>query len=146
VSEDQLKRLLVVLCALAVVLTIVGAINAFEPLSLGFGWIIERIEAAFNWASERNPLGAAWDWALANDLPQGWAILVGVIIGLALIAWQLRIGFRNLVLSHANQVELDRQALREGEIGARASSRAASSGAGSRSTKRSYRVRCGPPR
>ena len=115
-SEDQLKRLLVVLCALAVVLTIVGAINAFEPLSLGFGWIIERIEAAFNWASERNPLGAAWDWALANDLPQGWAILVGVIIGLALIAWQLRIGFRNLVLSHANQVELDRQALREGAL------------------------------
>jgi hypothetical protein len=30
-GEDQLKRLLVVLCALAVVLTIVGAINAFEP-------------------------------------------------------------------------------------------------------------------
>jgi hypothetical protein len=83
---------LVVLCALAVVLTIVGAINAFELLSLGFGWIIERIEAAFNWASERNPIGAAWDWALANDLPQGWAILLGVIIGLALIAWQLQIG------------------------------------------------------
>ena len=109
-SEDQLKKLLVVLCALAVVLTIVGAINAFEPLSLGFSWSIEQVEAAFNWASERNPIGAAWEWALANDLPQGWAILVGVIIGLALIAWQLRIGFRNLGQSHANQVELDRQA------------------------------------
>src|SRR6476469_1952414 len=113
VSEDQLKRLLVVLCALAVVLTIVGAINAFEPLSLGFGWSIERIEAAFSWASERNPLGAAWDWALANDLPQGWAILVGIIIGPALIAWQLRIGFRNFGLSHANQAELNLQASRE---------------------------------
>ena len=105
-----------VLCALAVVLTIVGAINAFEPLSLGFSWSIEQVEAAFNWASERNPIGAAWDWALANDLPQGWAILVGVIIGLALIAWQLRIGFRNLGLSHANQAELDRQASREGAL------------------------------
>ena len=83
---------------------------------MGFGWIIERIEAAFNWASERNPIGAAWGWALANDLPQGWAILLGVIIGLALIAWQLRIGFRNLGQSHANQVELDRQALREGAL------------------------------
>jgi len=41
---------------------------------------------------------------------QGWALL---IIGLGIIAWQLRIGFRNLMLSHANQAELDRQASRE---------------------------------
>jgi nucleotide-binding universal stress UspA family protein len=108
VSENQLKRLLIVLCALTVVLTLVSAINAFEPLRAGFIWTVEHVYAAFNWA-----VHGAWDWAVANDLPQGWAILIGVIIGLGVIAWQLRIGFRNLMLSHANQAELDRQASRE---------------------------------
>ena len=41
VGENQLKRLLVVLCALAVALTVVGAINAFEPLKAGFVWTVE---------------------------------------------------------------------------------------------------------
>jgi len=112
-SENQLKRLLVVLCALTVVLTLVSAINAFEPLRAGFIWTVERVHAAFNWAVQHKPVQKAWYWVVANDLPQGWAILIGVIIGLGIIAWQLRIGFRNLMLSHANQAELDRQASRE---------------------------------
>jgi hypothetical protein len=111
-SENQLKRLLVVLCALTVVLTLVSAINAFEPLRAGLVWTVEHVRAALNWAVEHKPIQAALDWAVANDLPQGWAILIGVIIGLGVIAWQTRIGFRNLMLSQANQAELDRQTSR----------------------------------
>jgi len=88
----------------------VGAINAFEPLRAGFIWTVEHVQAALGWTIEHKPVQAASDWAVANDLPQGWAILIGVIIGLGVIAWQTRIGFRNLLLSHAHQAELDRQA------------------------------------
>jgi len=109
VNENQLKRLLIVLCAIAVALTVVGAINAFEPLRAGFVWTVEHAQAALNSTVEVKPIQAAWEWAVANDLPQGWAILIGVIIGLGIIAWQTRIGFRNLLLSQAHQAELDRQ-------------------------------------
>lgn len=112
-SERQLTKLLVVLCTLAGVLTIVSAVRAFEPLRAGFNWALQCVQAAFNWAVEHRPLQAAWDWAVAHDVPQGWAMLVGVIVGLTLIAWQARIGFRHLILSQAYQAELDRQALRE---------------------------------
>jgi hypothetical protein len=107
VNENQLKRLLIVLCAIAVALTVVGAINAFEPLRAGFVWTVEHAQAALN--STVKPIQAASEWAVANDLPQGWAILIGVIIGLGIIAWQTRIGLRNLLLSQAHQAELDRQ-------------------------------------
>jgi hypothetical protein len=110
VNENQLKRLLIVLCAIAVALTVVGAINAFEPLRAGFVWTVEHAQAALNSTVEVKPIQAAWEWAVANDLPQGWAILIGVIIGLGIIAWQTRIGLRNLLLSQAHQAELDRQA------------------------------------
>jgi hypothetical protein len=46
-------------------------------------------------------------------VPQGWATLIGVIIGLSAIAWQARVGFRNLISSQTNQAELDRKALQE---------------------------------
>jgi hypothetical protein len=113
VSNRQLTRLLVVLCTLAGILTVVSAVRAFEPLRTGFTWALEHVQAAFNGAVEHKPLHAAWDWAVAHDVPQGWATLIGAIIGLGLIAWQARIGFRNLILSQANQAELDRQALQE---------------------------------
>jgi len=113
VNENQLKRLLVVLCAFTVVLTLVSAINAFEPLRAGFIWTVEYLRATFDWIAEHRPIQAAWDRVAANDFPQGWAILIGVIIGLGTIAWQTRIGFRNLMLLQTNQAELDRQASQE---------------------------------
>jgi hypothetical protein len=51
-----------------------------------------------------------WEWAISNDLPQGWAILFGLGLGLCAIAWQTRKGFGSLVKSQQNQAELDRQA------------------------------------
>ena len=54
-SENQLKKLLVVLCDLTVVLTRVSAIKAFEPLRAGFIWTVERVHAAFNWAVQHKP-------------------------------------------------------------------------------------------
>ena len=112
-SERQLTRLLVILCTLTGVLMVVSAVRALAPLRAGFNWVLEHVHAAFNWTIEHRPLQATWDWAVAHDLPQGWATLIGVIIGLAAIAWQARVGFRNLILSQGNQAELDRQALQE---------------------------------
>ena len=112
-SERQLTRLLVILCTLTGVLMVVSAVRALAPLRAGFNWVLEHVHAAFNWTIEHRPLQATWDWAVAHDLPQGWATLIGVIIGLAAIAWQARVGFRNLILSQGHQAELDRQALQE---------------------------------
>jgi hypothetical protein len=43
-------------------------------------------------------------------LDQGMATLVGAVVGLGIIAYQTRIGFRNLIASQANQSTLDREA------------------------------------
>ena len=112
-SERQLTRLLAVLCTLAGLLTVVSAVRAFEPLRAGLNWALAHLQAASNWTVEHRPLQATWDWAVAHDVPQGWATLIGVIIGLSAIAWQARVGFRNLISSQTNQAELDRKALQE---------------------------------
>jgi len=113
VSERQLTRLLAVLCTLAGLLTVVSAVRAFEPLRAGLNWALAHLQAASIWTVEHRPLQATWDWAVAHDVPQGWATLIGVIIGLSAIAWQARVGFRNLISSQTNQAELDRKALQE---------------------------------
>jgi hypothetical protein len=113
VSERQLTRLLVVLCTLAGLLTAASAIRAFQPLRAGLNWALAHVQAASIWTVEHKPLQATWDWAVAHDVPQGWATLIGVIIGLSAIAWQARLGFRNLISSQTNQAELDRKALQE---------------------------------
>jgi hypothetical protein len=113
VSERQLTRLLVVLCTLAGLLTVVSAVRAFPPLRASLNWALDHVQAASNWTVEHRPLEATWDWAVAHDVPQGWATLIGVIIGLGTIAWQARVGFRNMISSQANQAELDRQTLQE---------------------------------
>ena len=112
-SERQLTRLLAVLCTLAGLLTVVSAVRAFEPLRAGLNWALAHVQAASVWTVEHRPLQATWDWAVAHDVPQGWATLIGVIIGLSAIAWQARVGFRNLISSQTNQAELDRKALQE---------------------------------
>lgn len=112
-SERQLTRLLAVLCTLAGLLTVVSAVRAFEPLRAGLNWALAHLQAASIWTVEHRPLQATWDWAVAHDVPQGWATLIGVIIGLSAIAWQARVGFRNLISSQTNQAELDRKALQE---------------------------------
>lgn len=48
-----------------------------------------------------------------SDIPQGWAMLVGALIGLLAIAWQTRAGFRHLIESQKHNSELDRKALLE---------------------------------
>ncbi|MBC8020159.1 MAG: hypothetical protein H7X78_02970 [Methyloceanibacter sp.] len=55
------------------------------------------------------PLHAAWMWGLEHDLPQGWATLLGAIIGLGVIAWQARTGFRHLIRSQEHQANLQRE-------------------------------------
>ena len=112
-SERQLTRLLVVLCTLAGLLTAASAVRAFQPLRAGLNWALAHVQAASIWTVEHKPLQATWDWAVAHDVPQGWATLIGVLIGLSAIAWQARVGFRNLISSQTNQAELDRKALQE---------------------------------
>lgn len=81
----NLKALFALLVAAAVLLALVNGFYAFEPLR------------------------AVWRWATSNDLPQGWATLIGVGLGLSAIAWQTSRGFRYLIKSQQNQAELDRQ-------------------------------------
>jgi hypothetical protein len=56
------------------------------------------------------PMRSFWEWGILNDLPQGWAILIGLALGLCAIAWQTSRGFGSLIKSQQNQAELDRQA------------------------------------
>ena len=107
--EGKLKKVLISLCGLAVFVTSVGVVNAFEPLQRWFFWSAENVKAA---------LAGVYQADLGNlisisDLPIGWATLMGIVIGLSLMAWQMRSGFRLLVASHAQQAALERDTLLE---------------------------------
>ena len=107
--EGKLKKTWISLCGLAVFVTSVGVVNAFEPLQLGFFWSAENVKTA---------LARVYQSDLGNlisisDLPIGWATLIGIVIGITIIAWQIRAGFKLLAASHAQQAALERDTLRE---------------------------------
>ena len=103
--EGKLKKLLILLCGLAVFVTSVGVVNAFDPLQRWFFWSTENVKTALAGMYEAD-LGS-------SDLPMGWATLIGIVIGVSIIAWQIRMGFSLLAASHAQQAALERDTLRE---------------------------------
>ena len=107
--EGKLKKVLISLCGLAVFVTSVGVVNAFEPLQRWFFWSAEKVKAAFAGVYQAD-LG---NLISISDLPIGWATLMGIVIGVSLIAWQMRSGFRLLAASHAQQAALQRDTLLE---------------------------------
>ena len=107
--EGKLKKVLISLCGLAVFVTSVGVMNAFEPLERWFFWSAEKVKAAFAGVYQAD-LG---NLISISDLPIGWATLMGIVIGVSLIAWQMRSGFRLLAASHAQQAALQRDTLIE---------------------------------
>ena len=107
--EAKLKTVLIFLCGLAVFVTSVGVVNAFEPLRRGFFWLTDELKATLT-SSYQADLGIL---ASMSDLPVGWATLVGIVIGVSIIAWQMRMGFSLLAASHAQQAALERDTLRE---------------------------------
>jgi len=44
-GEGKLKKLLILLCGLAVFVTSVGVVNAFDPLQRWFFWSAENVKA-----------------------------------------------------------------------------------------------------
>jgi len=62
------------------------------------------------WNDVLESIRSSWEWIISNDLPQGWAILIGLGLGLGAIAWQTNKGFRSLIKNQQNQAELNRQA------------------------------------
>ena len=52
-------------------------------------------------------------WSASVTFPIGWATLIGIVIGVSFIAWQMRAGFKLLAASHAQQAALERDTLRE---------------------------------
>ena len=107
--EGKLKKVLISLCGLAVFVTSVGVVNAFEPLQRWFFWSAEKVKAAFAGVYQAD-LG---NLISISDLPIGWATLMGIVIGVSFIAWQMRSGFRLLAASHAQQAALQRDTLLE---------------------------------
>lgn len=106
--EGRLKKVLISLCGLAVFVTSVGLVNAFEALQRGFFWSTENLRAALAGLYQAD-LGSL----VSSDFPIGWATLIGIVIGISIIAWQLRAGFRLLAVAHAQQAALERDTLRE---------------------------------
>ena len=107
--EGKLKKLLILLCGLAVFVTSVGVVNAFDPLQRWFFWSTENVKIALAGVYEAD-LGSL---VSISDLPIGWATLIGIVIGVSIIAWQIRMGFSLLAASHAQQAALERDTLRE---------------------------------
>ena len=107
--EGKLKKLLISLCGLAVFVTGVGVVNAFEPLKRGFFWSGEHLKFALAQLYQAD-VGSL---VSISDLPIGWATLIGIVIGISFIAWQMRAGFKLLAASHAQQAALERDTLRE---------------------------------
>ena len=107
--EGKLKKLLILLCGLAVFVTSVGVVNAFDPLQRWFFWSAEKVRTALAGVYEAD-LGSL---VSISDLPIGWATLIGIVIGVSIIAWQIRMGFSLLAASHAQQAALERDTLRE---------------------------------
>ena len=107
--EGKLKELLILLCGLAVFVTGVGVVNAFDPLQRWFFWSTENVKTALAGVYEAD-LGSL---VSISDLPIGWATLIGIVIGVSIIAWQIRMGFSLLAASHAQQAALERDTLRE---------------------------------
>jgi uncharacterized membrane-anchored protein YhcB (DUF1043 family) len=63
------------------------------------------------WDDIFESIRSSWEWVISSDLPQGWAILIGLVVGLSAIAWQTNRGFRSLIKNQQSQAELDRQRL-----------------------------------
>jgi hypothetical protein len=54
------------------------------------------------------PLSAFFAWA--NSITPGLATLIGSLIGLSVIGWQARQGFKNLIASQEHRAEKEREA------------------------------------
>src|SRR5262245_40479887 len=54
------------------------------------------------------PLSAFFAWA--NSITPGLATLIGSLIGLSVIGWQTRQGFKNLIASQEHRAEKEREA------------------------------------
>jgi hypothetical protein len=60
---------------------------------------------AMTWNDVFESARSSWEWAITNDPPEGWAILIGLGLGFCAIAWQMNRGFRSLIKNQQYQAE-----------------------------------------